>query len=126
KQTHREQPRQHVFCSAHGSLLFLLDRDFSIRRKALGAAQPQRKIDRAPFASPPSRGREEKGQIVSVNGVSLNDCIVGNFCKRPKFRHGLLPSRLTWISLEASLRIWVPAVHAGMTKLSIFMLYRRA
>src|SRR5437667_144275 len=31
------------------------------------------------------------------------------------FQHGVLESRLTWTSPEASLRIWMPAIHAGMT-----------
>src|SRR5262245_42975720 len=29
--------------------------------------------------------------------------------------HGVLESRLTWMSPEASLRAWMPAIHAGMT-----------
>src|SRR5215467_6020990 len=31
------------------------------------------------------------------------------------FQHGVLESRSTWMSPEASLRIWMPAIHAGMT-----------
>jgi hypothetical protein len=34
------------------------------------------------------------------------------------FQHGALESRLTWMSPETSLRIWMPAIHAGMTKLA--------
>jgi hypothetical protein len=36
------------------------------------------------------------------------------------FQHGVLESRLTWMSSEASLRTWVPAIHAGMTTICIF------
>src|SRR5215510_645911 len=32
------------------------------------------------------------------------------------FQHGLLESRLTWTSPDASLRVWIPAIHAGMTE----------
>src|ERR1700740_320667 len=32
------------------------------------------------------------------------------------FQHGVLESRLTWMFPEASLRTWMPAIHAGMTK----------
>ena len=31
------------------------------------------------------------------------------------FQHGVLESRPTWMSPEASLRTWMPAIHAGMT-----------
>src|SRR5215471_11025781 len=31
------------------------------------------------------------------------------------FQHGVLESRSTWMSPEASLRIWMPAIHAGMS-----------
>jgi hypothetical protein len=33
----------------------------------------------------------------------------------PSFQHGGLESRSTWMSPEASLRTWMPAIHAGMT-----------
>jgi len=33
----------------------------------------------------------------------------------PSFQHERLESRSTWMSPEASLRIWMPAIHAGMT-----------
>src|SRR5262249_42018928 len=42
------------------------------------------------------------------------------------FRHGVLEPRFTWTFPEASLRIWMLAVHAGITKTSIFMFCRRA
>src|SRR5262249_53960079 len=45
--------------------------------------------------------------------------------KRPSFQHGVLESRLTWMSPEASLQSWMPAIH-GMTKISTFILYGRA
>src|SRR5215471_1235796 len=32
------------------------------------------------------------------------------------FQHGVLESRLTWTSPDASLRVWIPAIHAGMTE----------
>jgi hypothetical protein len=32
------------------------------------------------------------------------------------FQHGVLESRLTWMSPDASLRTWMPAIHADMTK----------
>jgi len=32
------------------------------------------------------------------------------------FQHGALESRLTRMSPDASLRTWMPAIHAGMTK----------
>ena len=35
-------------------------------------------------------------------------------------------SMLTWMSPEASLRIWMPAIHAGMTNRQIFILPGRA
>jgi hypothetical protein len=41
------------------------------------------------------------------------------------FQHGGLESRLTWMSPEASLRNWMPAIHAGMTMIFIFILYVR-
>jgi hypothetical protein len=44
----------------------------------------------------------------------------------PSFQHGVLESRLTWMSPEASLRIWMPAIHAGMTKICIFIFCGRA
>ena len=31
------------------------------------------------------------------------------------FRHGVPEPSLTWMSPDASLRAWMPAVHAGMT-----------
>ena len=31
------------------------------------------------------------------------------------FQHGALESRLTWMFPEASLRAWMPAIHAGMS-----------
>jgi hypothetical protein len=31
------------------------------------------------------------------------------------FRHGVPEPRFTWMSADASLRTWMPAVHAGMT-----------
>jgi hypothetical protein len=34
---------------------------------------------------------------------------------RSSFRHGGLEPRFTWMSSDASLRTWMPAVHAGMT-----------
>src|SRR5262245_37182848 len=33
------------------------------------------------------------------------------------FQHGVLESSLTWMSPEASLQTWMPAIHAGMTKI---------
>ena len=42
------------------------------------------------------------------------------------FQHGVLESRLTWMFPEASLRIWMPAIHADMTKICVFMFCRRA
>ena len=44
----------------------------------------------------------------------------------PSFQHGVLESRLTWMSREVSMRTWIPAIHAGMTKICIFILCRRA
>ena len=38
------------------------------------------------------------------------------------FQHGVLESRLTWMFPEASLRIWMPAIHAGMTNLHFHIL----
>jgi hypothetical protein len=32
------------------------------------------------------------------------------------FQHGVLESRLTWMSSEASVRVWMAAIHAGMTE----------
>ena len=54
---------------------------------------------------------------------------LGQFKQNPSitsFQHGVLESRLTWMFPEASLRTWMPAIHAGMTKLCIFMFCRRA
>jgi hypothetical protein len=31
------------------------------------------------------------------------------------FQHGVLEPRLTWMSADASLLAWMPAIHAGMT-----------
>ena len=42
------------------------------------------------------------------------------------FQHGVLEARLTGMSPEASLRAWMPAMHAGMTMISIFMFCGRA
>ena len=42
------------------------------------------------------------------------------------FQHGVLESRLAWMSPGRILRAWMPAFHAGMTKISIFMFCRRA
>jgi hypothetical protein len=39
------------------------------------------------------------------------------------FQHGVLESRLTWTFPDASVQIWMPAIHAGMTKICIFMFY---
>jgi hypothetical protein len=44
----------------------------------------------------------------------------------PSFQHGVLESRPTRMSPDASLRIWMPAIHAGMTKLCIYMFCERA
>jgi hypothetical protein len=32
------------------------------------------------------------------------------------FQQGELESRVTWMSPDASVRTWMPAIHAGMTK----------
>ena len=48
----------------------------------------------------------------------------GQFKQNPSilsFQHGMLESRFTWMCPDASLRIWMPALHAGMTKICIFM-----
>jgi hypothetical protein len=53
---------------------------------------------------------------------------LGQFKQNPSiasFQHGMLESRLTWMSPEASLRIVMPAIHAGMT-ICIFMFCGRA
>jgi hypothetical protein len=42
------------------------------------------------------------------------------------FQHGVLETRLTWMFPEASLRTWMPAIHAGMTKIRVFMFCGRA
>jgi hypothetical protein len=34
------------------------------------------------------------------------------------FQHGALESRFTWTFPDASLRAWMPAIHAGMTVIS--------
>jgi hypothetical protein len=34
----------------------------------------------------------------------------------PSFQHGALESRSTWMSPDASLRAWMPAIHAGITE----------
>jgi hypothetical protein len=36
------------------------------------------------------------------------------------FQHGVLESRLTWMSPDASTRTWMPAIHGGMTKIGFF------
>src|SRR5262249_30673403 len=36
------------------------------------------------------------------------------------FQHGVLESRLTWMSPEASVRTWMPAIQAGMTENCFF------
>src|ERR1700720_2267162 len=41
------------------------------------------------------------------------------------FQHGVLESRLTWTSPEASLRTRMPAIRARMTKICILKLRRR-
>ena len=54
---------------------------------------------------------------------------LGQFKQNPSigsFQHGVLESRLTGMSPDASLRTWMPAIHAGMTKICIFMFCRRA
>jgi hypothetical protein len=54
---------------------------------------------------------------------------LGHFKQTPSimsFQHGLLESRLTWTFPDASSRIWIPAIHAGMTKICIFMFCGRA
>jgi hypothetical protein len=35
------------------------------------------------------------------------------------FQHGLLESRFTWTFPNASLQLWMPAIHAGMTVISV-------
>ena len=49
---------------------------------------------------------------------------LGQFRQNPSIvssQHGVLESRgLTWMSPEASLRAWMPAIHDGMTKICIF------
>jgi hypothetical protein len=53
----------------------------------------------------------------------------GQFKQNPSitsFQHGALESRLTWMSPEASLRTWMPAIHAGMTEDCIFIFCGRA
>jgi hypothetical protein len=37
------------------------------------------------------------------------------FASVSSFRHGVPEPRFTWMSPEASLRAWMPAIHAGMT-----------
>ena len=49
---------------------------------------------------------------------------LGQFKQNPSiasFQHGVLESRLTWMFPAASMRTWMPAIHAGMTKICIFM-----
>jgi hypothetical protein len=53
----------------------------------------------------------------------------GQFKSNPSiasFQHGMLESRLTWMSQEASLRNWMPAIHARMTMICIVMRCGRA
>jgi hypothetical protein len=42
------------------------------------------------------------------------------------FQHGVLESSLIWMSPEASVRAWMPAIYAGMTKICIFVFCGRA
>jgi hypothetical protein len=54
---------------------------------------------------------------------------LGHFRQNPSissFQHGVLESRLTWMSPEASMQTWVPAIHAGMTKICTLMFCGRA
>ena len=54
---------------------------------------------------------------------------LGQFRQSPSiasFQHGVLESRLTWTFPDASLRTWMPAIHAGMTMICIFMFCGRA
>ena len=39
----------------------------------------------------------------------------GEYSSISSFRHGVPEPRLTWMCPDASLRTWMPAVHAGMT-----------
>ena len=39
------------------------------------------------------------------------------------FQHGVLQSRLTWMFAEASLRTWMPAILAGITKCAFHSLW---
>src|SRR5215510_15796760 len=39
------------------------------------------------------------------------------------FQHGVLESRSTRMSSDASLRNWMPAIHAGMTRSTLFILW---
>ena len=51
---------------------------------------------------------------------------LGQFKQNPSiasFQHGVLESRLTRMFPEASLRTWMPAIHAGMTNLHFHILW---
>jgi hypothetical protein len=47
--------------------------------------------------------------------ATLNLFNFGEYSAMSSFRHGLPEPRFTWMSPDASLRTWMPAVHAGMT-----------
>ena len=85
-------------------------------------------------------GRRTNGDAGHTEPQGLNEVMVGSFenaewrslaqfKQNPSiasFQHGVLEPRLTWMFPEASLRTWMPAIHAGMTKLCIFMFCGRA
>jgi hypothetical protein len=53
--------------------------------------------------------------FVVTRKITRDGFSVFAFTSVPSFRHGVPEPRFTWMSPEASLRAWMPAVHAGMT-----------
>jgi hypothetical protein len=47
--------------------------------------------------------------------ATLNLVNFDEYSSMSSFRHGLPEPRFTWISPDAFLRTWMPAVHAGIT-----------
>jgi len=47
--------------------------------------------------------------------ATLNLVNFSEYSSMSSFRHGVPEPWFTWMSPDASLRTWMPAVHAGMT-----------
>src|SRR5262245_38499763 len=60
--------------------------------------------------------------VVAYSGTDFHRADVAP-SRAHSFQHGVLESRSTRMSSDTSLRNWMPAIHAGMTRSTLFILW---